>query len=236
MKKIAVFTGAGVSAESGISTYRDITDGLWYNHKVEEVATIDAWKNNREKVLKFHNMLRGQLHDVKPNKAHELIGSLEDDFDVTVSTQNVDELHEKGGSTKVYHIHGELMKCKSSVDPSLVYDARGSINIGDKCLKGSQLRPNTVLFGEYPYFMIESERAIRDADIVLVVGTGFDISYTAGMISNANPTAKIYYVDPLPTRVLDSYPNLGGRVVYIEEPATTGVQRVFDEIYENFLG
>jgi len=236
MKKIVVFTGAGVSAESDISTYRDITDGLWYNYKVEEVATIEGWKADKEKVLEFHNMLRGKLHDKKPNLAHTLIGDLEDDFEVTVITQNVDDLHEKGGSKNVLHIHGELMKCKSSVDPSLFYDARGSINIGDKCVKGSQLRPATVLFGEFPYFMPESIKALKRCDILIIVGTGFDIQYTTGMITEVKQSCKIYYVDPQPAKFLESYPNLGGRINYVEKPATTGVQEVFDEIYEKFVG
>tara|TARA_R110000772_G_scaffold17946_3_gene50081 strand:+ start:196545 stop:197249 length:705 start_codon:yes stop_codon:yes gene_type:complete len=234
MKKIAVFTGAGISAESGISTYRDIKDGLWYNYKVEEVATTQGWRTDKAKVLEFHNMLRKKLHDKKPNLAHELIASLEDDFDVTIITQNVDELHEKAGSSTVHHIHGELMKCKSSLDPSLVYDARGDINIGDKCLKGSQLRPYTVLFGEFPHFMEESIEAIRECDILIIVGTGFDIVYTANMITAAQN--KIYYVDPKPNRDIEYEPGLKGRVDYIEKTATIGVKEVFDNIYENFQG
>lgn len=236
MKKIVVFTGAGVSVESGIQTFRDIKDGLWYNYKVDEVATLSGWKKDRSKVLDFHNMLRKKLHDTKPNLAHKLIGKLEKDYDVIVVTQNVDDLHEKGGSTNVLHIHGQLMKCESSADPRLIYDCRGDINIGDKCIKGSQLRPHTVLFGEYPHHFEQALECISQCDYLLVVGTGLDISYTGSMIGSVNDDAVIYYVDPNPPKIaLMDFHNLNHRVNFIEEVATVGVKKVYDEIYGNKL-
>lgn len=228
MKKIVIFTGAGVSAESGIETFRDIKDGLWYNYKVEEVATIEGWKKDRETVLDFHNMLRKKSHTVKPNEAHHLLSQLQEDFDVTIITQNVDELHEKAGSKKILHLHGELMKTRSSLDPSLIYDCRGSISIGDKCEKGSQLRPHTVLFGEYPFNVQESYEALNEADYLIVVGTSFQIYYTIDMIRSVKEGAKIFYVDPNP--VEDVFHDM--EVEYVYKKATKGVQQVYDKIYK----
>lgn len=228
MRKIVIFTGAGVSAESGIETFRDIKDGLWYNYKVDDVATIEGWKKDRETVLDFHNMLRAKSHTVKPNEAHHLLSQLQEDFQVTIITQNVDELHEKAGSKRIYHLHGELMKTRSSLDPSLIYDCRGSISIGDKCEKGSQLRPHTVLFGEYPFNVEESYEALAEADYLIVVGTSFQIYYTIDMIKSVKPGAKIFYVDPNPVEGV--FHDMD--VEYIYKNATVGVQQVYDKIYE----
>lgn len=230
-KKIVVFSGAGISAESGIETFRDIENGLWYNYKVEEVATIEGWKKDRAKVLEFHNMLRTKSHSVKPNAAHDLLAQFEEDFDVTIITQNVDDLHEKAGSTNILHIHGELMKCRSTLNPSLIYDCRGSIEVGDKCIKGSQLRPHTVLFGEYPYNIEESLNALANADYLIMVGTAFQIHYTVGMMDKVNSNAHVFYVDPNPVDYFETGPKLGRGIKYIKEKATTGIQKVFEEIY-----
>jgi NAD-dependent deacetylase len=147
-KKILVFSGAGVDKESGVETFRDSQDGLWNNNKIEDVATPDGWRRNKEKVLDFYNMRRAQLKEVEPNLAHQIIADLENEFDVTVVTQNVTNLHERAGSTKIIHLHGELTKVRSTLDSTLIYDWTEDCNLGDKCEKGSQLRPHIVWFGE----------------------------------------------------------------------------------------
>lgn len=224
-KKVVVFTGAGVSAESGIQTFRDSDNGLWYNYNVDEVATKEGWKKDKAKVLEFHNMLRSKTHSIKPNYAHELIADLQEDFDVTVVTQNVDDLHEKAGSRRILHLHGELMKCESTLDPSLIYDCRGSIDIGDKCEKGSQLRPHTVLFGEWPNNVEEASLDLIEADYVIIVGCSFQIGYTIEMIMRIPLNTKIYYIDPNPV----SYFN-GMDITYIKEKATIGMKEVYNLI------
>lgn len=228
MKKIAIFTGAGISQESGIETFRDSEKGLWYNYNVDEVATLSGWKNDRELVLEFHNMLRKKLYDIEPNDAHKAIADLEDVAKVTVVTQNVDDLHERGGSTDIIHIHGELLKCNSSVDPNIKYDCRGSVNIGDKCEKGSQLKPNTVLFGEYPYRIDEAFDTMMNADYLIVVGTSFTIGYTVTMMDMmVGKDTKIFYVDPFPTK-LEAFKDINIEV--IEKTAVEGVREVTKRI------
>ncbi len=232
MKKVVVLTGAGVSAESGVATFRDTGDGLWYNYKIEEVATTQAWKHGKEKVLEFHNMLRKMLPDAEPNEAHRLIASLDKHFDVTVITQNVDDLHERAGSKNILHLHGELTKGRSSYyQPIAAHQAKlydigyGDINLGDKCEEhGSQLRPHTVLFGEYPFHMSESYEACILADYVIVVGTTLQFGYILDMIASTKSGVKKYYVDPKPAKGITD-------CEYIKEPATIGVKKVLDEIY-----
>jgi len=146
MKKILVFTGAGVSKESGIETFRDSAESLWNNHRIEDVATAEAWRKDKELVLDFYNQRRKQLKEVEPNLAHDLIAKLEEKYQVTVVTQNVDNLHERAGSTNVIHLHGELTKVRSTLNPNLVYDWHDDCSLGDKCEKGSQLRPHIVWF------------------------------------------------------------------------------------------
>ena len=226
MKKIVIFTGAGISAESGIETFRDIENGLWYNYKVDEVATIQGWKKDKEKVLDFHNMLRAKSHKIKPNLAHDLLADLQEDFDVTIITQNVDELHEKAGSRNILHLHGELMKCQSTLDPNLVYDCRGSISIGDRCEKGSQLRPYTVLFGEYPNNVDEAYHALSEADYLLLIGTSFQIGYTIDMIRSAGTSVPVYYVDPEPVTYFDDM-----NITKIRKKATVGVKELHEKLY-----
>jgi NAD-dependent deacetylase len=230
-KKVVFFTGAGISAESGIATFRSGEDATWDNVKIETVATPHAWSQDREGVLEFYNDRWEEMTKAKPNKAHKAIGKAEKDFDVTVVTQNVDDLHERGGAKNVYHIHGEINKARSTVDPKIVLEWNKRIEIGDKCPKGSQLRPHVVWFYEYPFFIDESVRAIQEADYVVVVGTGLDIHYTAAMISECEDKCKIYYVDPNPAGDLE---HLGLEVNYITEPATKGVPKVLKEI-ENEL-
>ncbi len=232
-RKIVVFTGAGIDKESGIDTFRDIKNGLWYNYNVEEVATAAALKKNPAKVNEFHNMLRAKLKDVEPNTAHTGIVVLEDKFDVTIVTQNVSDLHERAGSTKVLHLHGELYKSRSTFNPNLIYDCYDDINIGDKCEKGSQLRPHTVLFDEYPYNFEESEKAIRECNYLLIIGTSLQIGYTTTLLSVVNKNAKIYYVDPAPVPYLEAH---GLQLTYIKDTATNGVPvAIMDIIMDNYV-
>jgi NAD-dependent deacetylase len=227
MKKIAVFTGAGISAESGIPTFRDCVDGLWYNFKIEEVATSEAWKNTPDKVLEFYNDRRNGLKTVEPNDAHKALAELEKDFEVTVITQNVDDLHERGGSSNVLHLHGELSKMRSVKDVFELYECTEDIKIGDKCANGGQLRPHLVLFGEYPYNVDEAYHAIRHCDYLLIIGTGFDISYTAELVSAVNREAKVIYIDPKPSPVLE----FGGfEITYVNKKAVKGVTEVVKKI------
>lgn len=230
MKKIAVFTGAGISQESGIPTFRDVKDGLWYNYKIEEVATKQAWQKTPEKVLAFYNERRKALDGVEPNDAHKALAKLEERFDVTVITQNVDDLHERGGSTNVLHLHGELRKMRGTFSEKFLYDCNEDIKMGDKCPRGSQLRPHLVLFEEYPHNVDEAYYALRRADYVLVVGTGFDISYTAGMVATCNPNAKVIYIDPNPSPALQGW---GLDLSYVKKKASEGVPEVVEKIMNN---
>lgn len=227
MNKVAVFTGAGISAESGIPTFRDKMSGLWEKYNTDIVASADGWKSHKEQVLEFHNELRKQIYDCLPNDAHKALVDLEKVARVTVITQNIDDLHERAGSSNIIHLHGELLKCRSSLNPSLVYDCRGSINIGDKCEKGSQLRPHTVLFGEMPFNVDDAYQAIMGADYVVIIGTSFQIGYTLEMFKNIPKTTKIYFVDPEPVRYLDNY---WLDIEYHKLNAVKGVKEVVKDI------
>lgn len=197
MKTIVVLTGSGISAESGISTFRD-SGGLWEKYSIEEVATPQAWQHNQDLVLDFYNQRRKQLYEVEANAAHYALAELEKKFEVKIITQNVDDLHERAGSTNVLHLHGELKKAQSSLDPSLVYDIDGwELKKGDKCARGSQLRPHVVWFGE-PVPMIEPAAEISsEADIYLVVGTSLNVYPAAGLIHYTKPGIPMYLIDPL---------------------------------------
>ena len=229
MKNITIFTGAGVSAESGVPTFRDSVDGLWYNYKVEEVATIDAWQKYPEKVLEFHNMLRTKLKDVEANDAHKALVKLEEKFNVITITQNVDDLHERAGSSNVLHLHGELFKSRSIKDSNTLYECLGDLNINDKAPDGSNLRPHTVLFGEYPYNVDESYKAIRNADIIIIIGTSLNISYTPQMLKSLKSGCKIYYVDPSPSNAL-KYSSAS--ITYIRKNAVEGVTNLVNKLLE----
>jgi NAD-dependent deacetylase len=206
-KKIVFFSGAGISRESGVLTFRDCKDGLWNNHRIEDVATIDAWRKDREKVLGFYNERRQQMPDVVPNDGHKLIASLEDDYNVTIVTQNVDDLHERGGSKNIIHLHGELSKGRSSMNPHAVPVDIGynDINIGDKAEDGSQLRPHIVWFGEMPFGVEKGYRAIEEADYLVVIGTSLNITYTFDMLAASKKDCKIFYIDPAPSDILAKY-------------------------------
>lgn len=195
-KKLVVFTGAGISAESGIKTFRD-SGGLWEEHKIEDVATFDAWTKNRALVLDFYNQRRKQLKDVKPNAAHLLVAELQKEFDVQVITQNVDNLHERAGSKQVLHLHGELMKARSTVDPRLVYDLKSyEIKEGDLCEKGSQLRPHIVWFGEMVPAMETANAMASQADLFVVIGTSLNVYPAAGVINFVSPYVPMWLLDP----------------------------------------
>ena len=194
--KIIFFTGAGVSAESGLKTFR-AADGLWENHKIEDVATPEGWEKNRKLVLEFYNQRRVQALSALPNKAHLAIAELENVFDVHVITQNVDDLHERAGSTKVLHLHGELMKARSTKDPTLIYNLKdGYLNEGDLCGKGSQLRPHIVWFGEEVPAMETAVSIAFGADILVVVGTSLNVYPAASIAYAANKNCLKYLIDP----------------------------------------
>jgi NAD-dependent deacetylase len=195
MKKLVVLTGAGISAESGISTFRD-SGGLWEGHDVMEVASPEGWRKNRELVLDFYNQRRKQALSCEPNEAHLELARLEKHFDVTVVTQNVDNLHEKAGSKKVIHLHGELFKSQSTLDPSLIYEMeRWELKLGDKCEKGSQLRPYIVWFGEMVPMMETAIIVAKRADIFAVIGTSMLVYPAAGLIQYAPKSIPKYIVD-----------------------------------------
>ena len=197
MEKLVVFTGAGVSAESGISTFRD-ADGLWEGHDVMEVASPQGWQSNQELVLDFYNQRRKQLLEVDPNSAHLDIQKLESKYDVSIVTQNVDDLHERAGSQDVIHLHGELFKVRSVQNESLVYNWKKDLNTGDLCEKGFQLRPHIVWFGEMVPMLEKAVQITSQADILLIIGTSLQVYPAASLISYAPPQAKVYYIDPKP--------------------------------------
>jgi NAD-dependent deacetylase len=196
VQKIVVLTGAGISAESGLKTFRD-SDGLWEQHRIEDVATFDAWMRNRKLVLDFYNERRKQVLAAEPNAAHLALADLEKHFDVHIITQNIDDLHERAGSTKVLHLHGEIRKARSTVDENLIYDIDGwEIKEGDKCERGSQLRPHIVWFGEMVPELENAARIVTSADIFLVIGTSLQVYPASGLIHYAPYEADKYYIDP----------------------------------------
>ena len=196
MKKVVVLTGAGISAESGIKTFRD-SGGLWEEHRVEDVATYEAWLKNPKLVMDFYNQRRKQLLEVHPNAAHFALAALEKKYEVQIITQNVDDLHERAGSSKVLHLHGELKKARSSSDESLIYDIPGwELKFGDTCEKGSQLRPHIVWFGEAVPMIEPAMELSSEADIFLVIGTSLNVYPAAGLINFVPEKAAKYLVDP----------------------------------------
>lgn len=227
MKKIAVLTGAGMSAESGISTFRD-SNGLWENHDIMDVASPEGWQRNPKLVLDFYNARRKQLLEVLPNLGHFALVELEQDFDVTIITQNVDDLHERAGSSKVIHLHGELRKSRSIADHRLVYPCDTDINLGDLCEKGSQLRPHIVWFGELVPMLETAAELVAEADIAMIVGTSMQVYPAAGLVGYAMQGIPIYYVDPNPAinYELSRMKNLK----VLAEKAGTGVAKVLEEL------
>lgn len=217
-KKLVVLSGAGMSQESGLKTFRDM-GGLWENYSVDDVASINGWYRNPELVMDFYNQRRKQLLDAKPNAGHYGIAELEKWFDVNIITQNVDDLHERAGSSKVLHLHGELLKVRSTADPDLIYTLDGwELKIGDKCEKGSQLRPNIVWFGEAVPAFYDAIPMVENADIIVVIGTSLAVYPAAGLVNYAKPGAPVFVVDP---NRPDTYLK---NAVYIDEKAGVGVE------------
>lgn len=227
MQTVVVLTGAGVSAESGIKTFRD-SDGLWEEHRIEDVATYDAWLRNRDLVLEFYNQRRRQLAKVEPNAAHYSLAKLEKKYNVHIITQNVDNLHERAGSKNILHLHGELTKARSTLDETLIYDIGfNDIKEGDKCAKGSQLRPHIVWFGEaVPNIMLAATLA-KKADILLIIGTSLLVYPAAGLIDYAPTSVPKYYIDPKAANS-SHYKNL----TVIKEKAGTGVPALVEKMLQ----
>jgi len=195
-KRLVVLSGAGMSAESGISTFRDM-GGLWEKYSIEEVATPEAFQNNPELVLEFYNQRRSQLESVEPNEGHKIIARLQQNFDVQIITQNVDNLHERAGSKNILHLHGELTKVRSTKHPDLIYDiGTKPIKIGDNCDKGAQLRPHIVWFGESVPAIDQAVPIVNSADIFVVIGTSLNVYPAAGLIMYAKHEIPKFLIDP----------------------------------------
>lgn len=224
-QKIVVLTGAGVSAESGIQTFRD-ADGLWEGHNVMEVASPQGWRDNQELVLDFYNKRRRQLKDVQPNAAHEALVELEKHYNVVIITQNVDNLHERAGSSNIIHLHGELTKVRSTGDENLIYETSEDCNTDDRCEKGYQLRPHIVWFGEAVPAIEEAVEEIFDADYVIIIGTSMQVYPAASLVAYAPKEAQVYYVDPRPS--LNHELERSDKLEVIAEAATKGVRRLVD--------
>ncbi|SDR85302.1 NAD-dependent deacylase [Gramella sp. MAR_2010_147] len=223
MKTILVLTGAGISAESGIKTFRD-AEGLWEGHDVMEVASPLGWKNNQDLVLDFYNQRRKQLLQVTPNAAHHALVDLQKSYDVQIVTQNIDDLHERAGSSNVTHLHGELLKARSTFDENLVMDWKKDINTGDFCEHNFQLRPHVVWFGEaVPMFQKAAEIA-RTADIVIVIGTSMQVYPAAGLVDFVPDHAPVYFVDPNPN-IPESR-----QLKILREKAAEGVPRLVESL------
>ncbi len=195
-KKLVVFTGSGISAESGIKTFRD-AGGLWENYKIEDVATPEAWEKNQNLVNEFYNERRKQVIEASPNKAHYFIADLESKFNVNVVTQNVDDFHERAGSKNVLHLHGEIMKVRSEIDPDLIYPITNSeLKIGDFCEKGSQLRPHIVWFGELVTLMDKANYLAAQADFFIIIGTSLNVYPAAGILNFVSQQVPKWLIDP----------------------------------------
>ena len=226
-QRIVVLSGAGISAESGVPTFRG-AGGLWAGHRVEDVATPQAWHSNRKLVLDFYNERRKNALDVQPNRGHEILAELEAHFEVQIITQNVDNLHERAGSTNVLHLHGELFKSRSTTDEELVYDINGwELNEGDLCEKGSQLRPHIVWFGEMVPMMEPAVNMAQQADIFIVVGTSLLVYPAAGLLDYVASSIPKYVIDP-------KMPQIPGRenLFLLEEVGSVGLRKVAKELLQ----
>ncbi|MCD6543864.1 MAG: NAD-dependent deacylase [Flavobacteriaceae bacterium] len=221
MKRIVILTGAGMSAESGLKTFRD-ANGLWEGHDVMEVASPEGWYKNKELVLEFYNQRRSQLLKVKPNNAHKLLVDLENKYKIEIITQNVDDLHERAGSKNVLHLHGELFKVKSVGNDKLVYEWKKDLNIGDKGEDGNQLRPNIVWFGEAVPMLDKAIEITKTADILVIIGTSMQVYPAASLIHYISLNTPVYFIDPKPNISQNNYNNL----TIISEKASTGVEKL----------
>ncbi len=224
-KKIVVLTGAGVSAESGINTFRD-SDGLWEGHDVMEVASPQGFRKNPALVLDFYNQRRRQLLNVQPNRAHESLAKLENYYDITIITQNVDDLHERAGSNKIVHLHGELLKVKSTRNEKFIQDWTSDLNLGDLCPGGFQLRPHIVWFGEEVPELYNAVRITQNADILVIIGTSMQVYPAASLIDYVRPETQIYFIDPKPAIKSSEFHNL----TIIAKTASVGVPELVDKL------
>lgn len=224
MKKLTILTGAGISAESGIKTFRD-GDGLWENHNITDVASPEGWQKDKALVLEFYNQRRRQLHEVEPNEAHLLLAELEKYFDVQIITQNIDDLHERAGSTNILHLHGELFKSCSCENKNLIYEQKSDINLGENAEDGAQLRPFIVWFGEDVPLMREATIMAQEADIFLVIGTSLQVYPAAGLLHDIKEDCLLIVVNPNETGF-----GYGQRAVVIKETATQGMKLLFKEL------
>jgi NAD-dependent deacetylase len=228
MKKLVALTGAGMSAESGLRTFREM-GGLWEEHDVYEVASPDGWQRDRSMVLRFYNERRKQLLECHPNQGHLDLVELEKHFDVRIVTQNVDDLHERAGSNSILHLHGELRKSRSTADPDLVYDIEGwELKEGDLCEKGSQLRPHVVWFGEAVPAIEAAASEVSMADVFVIIGTSMNVYPAAGLINYAPDQAPIYIIDPNEVPVA-GHP----RIKVIRSKAGEGVRQLMEELKDD---
>ena len=221
MKKLVVLTGAGMSAESGLKTFRD-ENGLWEGHDVTKVASPEGFKKNPELVLDFYNQRRKQLLEVKPNEGHFNLVTLEKYFHVEIVTQNVDNLHESAGSSNVTHLHGELLKVRSTTNESLVYDWKKNLNLGDTCKNGSQLRPHIVWFGEMVPMLDKAIEITKKADILVIIGTSMQVYPAASLVHYIPDSTPIYFIDPKPTISSSSFATL----TVIQDVASSGTKEL----------
>ena len=226
MEQLVILSGAGISAESGLKTFRD-SDGLWENYKIEDVATPQAWLKNRELVLKFYNERRVQVRRATPNPAHRAFVELEKKYHVQIITQNIDDLHERAGSKNVLHLHGEIVQSRSTIDSSLVYPISGEeLNLGEVCEKGSQLRPNIVWFGEMVPALDEAIKIVTNCDILIIVGTSLVVYPAAGLLNYAPFKAIKYLVDPDTTNA-----SLKG-IQFIQNTAGKGIPALVKQLLQ----
>lgn len=226
-KKIVVLSGAGMSAESGVRTFRD-GDGLWEQYHISEVATPQAWARDPELVLRFYNERRRQLHTVQPNDGHRRLAEMQADFDVYIVTQNVDDLHERAGSQHVLHLHGELRKVRSIRHPQLVYHWEQDLHLGDHCERGSQLRPHIVWFGEEVPALYDAAEIARAADVFVVIGTSLQVYPAASLMAYAPRHVPMYYIDPKPQ--LNWELQQAQDLTVIAEPATQGTATLWQHL------
>lgn len=225
MKKIVVLTGAGISAESGIKTFRD-ADGLWEGHDIMEVASPIGWNKNPTLVLDFYNKRRAQLLTVQPNKAHEILAELEKLFNVHIITQNVDDLHERAGSSSVLHLHGELLKVRSVANEKNIMHWKTDLNLGDCDEKGNQLRPHIVWFGEAVPLIEKAIEIVETADILVIIGTSLQVYPAAGLMNYVNQNVPVYYIDPKPATIYD----LPNKLKILPLSAVEGMKILKDEL------
>lgn len=230
-KNIVVLTGAGISAESGIQTFRG-SDGLWEGHNVMDVASPQGWRKDPAMVLEFYNQRRLAAYNAYPNEGHKQIALHDQDFNISIVTQNVDTLHEEAGSRNILHLHGKIDESRSSVNPNDIYraDPKEGIQIGDRCRRGSQLRPNIVWFGEDVPNIVPASKLVKKADALIIVGTSMQVYPAAGLIDFLSTDNPIVFVDPHPSEL----PGYTWPVQYIKQPATTGVLEAFNWLKKYF--